>query len=616
MSPTKELKKQARQSLKKHYAIYLIICLIAVFLGTEFSGSLEFIKTYSTEINHITGFGSVTTSKGILDVAYALLDGKQEEAKKYSQEIRQESREKQEKQNAVFGRNKGIFADAINALTSGAFLVTLVSGLNSLFRSYNFTLAVMIFLCIVGFVLFWFFIVQTYAVIARRLFLEGRTYKRIEAGRFLYLLKSKKWANVSKILLRTYIYQWLWNLTIIGGFIKKYSYFLVPFIAAENPSIKGKEAILLSRKMMDGHKWQCFVLELSMLGWKFLDMLTVGLSAVIFTNLYQTAVFCEYYTELRRLAKLAVIPGSNLLDDYFLYKKADDLQLQGAYFEVASMLAQKDVFVDERQGISKFMADVFGITLWKSAAERKYERNQMRQLHLKSFRYAMEKEVYPTWLNDPAACKKYAKSQNLDYTRRYTVWSLVIIFFAFSFIGWLWEVCIHLNMDGMFVNRGVLHGPWLPIYGSGAVLILMVLNKMRKIPVLEFFMIVQLCGIVEYAASALLEQMHHGKKWWDYSGYFLNINGRICAEGLLAFGVGGMAIVYVLAPLFDNLIHKMRSKVLIVVCTVLLIVFCADLVYSFKYPNTGKGITDYGSSAQTQTSEIEVPMIEQRGRII
>ena len=56
--------------------------------------------------------------------------------------------------------------------------------------------------------------------------------------------------------------------------------------------------------------------------------------------------------------------------------------------------------------------------------------------------------------------------------------------------------------------------------------------------------------------SLLMEIFNDGTKWWDYSGYFLNLHGRICAEGLLVFGVGGMIVVYILAPLIDlSLIH-------------------------------------------------------------
>ena len=47
-------------------------------------------------------------------------------------------------------------------------------------------------------------------------------------------------------------------------------------------------------------------------------------------------------------------------------------------------------------------------------------------------------------------------------------------------------------------------------------------------------------------------------EWWDYSGYFLNLDGRICAEGLCVFGIGGMAFIYVLAPVFDNMIAKIN----------------------------------------------------------
>lgn len=136
-----------------------------------------------------------------------------------------------------------------------------------------------------------------------------------------------------------------------------------------------------------------------------------------------------------------------------------------------------------------------------------------------------------------------------------------------------------------------MYGPWLPIYGAGGVMILLLLNKFRRRPTVEFGMIVLLCGCVEYFTSYFLEKLHGGMKWWDYNGYFLNLNGRICAEGLLAFGIGGMLIVYVLAPLLDNLIRRIPVKALIASCLILVCAFCADQGYSEKHPNTGKGIT-------------------------
>ena len=123
------------------------------------------------------------------------------------------------------------------------------------------------------------------------------------------------------------------------------------------------------------------------------------------------------------------------------------------------------------------------------------------------------------------------------------LWSniLYIIFnyhiFCYVFLGWIWEVGLHLFRYQEFVNRGILHGPWLPIYGSGSILILILLKKFRKKSLLILSAML-VCGVVEYGASYVLERMHNGVRWWDYSDYFLNLHGRICAEGLLCFWFG------------------------------------------------------------------------------
>lgn len=88
----------------------------------------------------------------------------------------------------------------------------------------------------------------------------------------------------------------------------------------------------------------------------------------------------------------------------------------------------------------------------------------------------------------------------------------------------------------------------------------------------------------------LLLRITKGMRWWDYSGYFLNLNGRICAEGLFVFGVGGMALVYIVAPIIDSLFRRVNAKFTIIICIVLLTLFISDQIYSSKYPNSGKGI--------------------------
>ena len=72
-------------------------------------------------------------------------------------------------------------------------------------------------------------------------------------------------------------------------------------------------------------------------------------------------------------------------------------------------------------------------------------------------------------------------------------------------IGWLYEVGIFLVEDHIFVNRGVLYGPWLPIYGSGGVAILVLLKKYRDKPIVLFFATMLLCGLIEYVGGWFLE---------------------------------------------------------------------------------------------------------------
>ena len=100
-----------------------------------------------------------------------------------------------------------------------------------------------------------------------------------------------------------------------------------------------------------------------------------------------------------------------------------------------------------------------------------------------------------------------------------------------------------------------------------------------------------LAGIVEYSTAWYLETFK-GMKWWDYTGYFLNLHGRICLEGLLVFGLGGAVVTYFVGPMLNDLYLKIAPKVRIVICSVLVLLFGADAVYSSIHPNTGDGVTN------------------------
>ena len=198
--------------------------------------------------------------------------------------------------------------------------------------------------------------------------------------------------------------------------------------------------------------------------------------------------------------------------------------------------------------------------------------------------YPMDKFIIPE--------KKIRKWLNTDYKRNYSLQNLILFFFIFSFIGYSYEVMIHIVKDGVFVNRGSLYGPWLPIYGFGGVLILVVLKKFRDKPFKLFLSAFVLCGIVEYIGAWLLETFKH-IKYWDYSGYFFNIQGRVCLEGLIVFGLGGCVFTYLLGPMLDNLCNKINPKIKNYICIILLAIILGDYGYSTVHPNVGAGITDY-----------------------
>ena len=176
--------------------------------------------------------------------------------------------------------------------------------------------------------------------------------------------------------------------------------------------------------------------------------------------------------------------------------------------------------------------------------------------------------------------------------KNYSPSSYILFFFTFSFIGWVWEVILHLVMEGTLVNKGTLYGPYIHIYGIGSILILLVLDKFKQNKTILFFLSMLLCGTLEYIGSVYLEKVNH-LKYWDYSNYILNINGRVCLYSLLLFGALGFLLTYYIAPYLDKKYSLIKDKTKKIICIILVIIFSIDFMYAtFVKPNTGKGISE------------------------
>lgn len=587
MKSRKELKKNARRNLKHHYPIFVVACVIAAFIGTEFT------STFNISENKKLPETTIKESEKVDQAVKDALKGETEKSKKATKEIKEEIIEKDKKnKNKVLGRSRGVFAMIVNAFSTGSIYVNFIVGMNSIIGHPNITSIILIGCSLLISFLIWIFLINMYQVISRRIFLEGRVYKKVPMQRFLFLLRIKSWTRTSWTMFVTSAFYSLWCLTLVGIFVKRYSYILVPYIVAENPKIKTLDAINLSRKMMDGHKWECFKLEMSYIGWVILGGLTFGLTEILYSNPYRVATITEYYANLRRLGKEKKIPGIEKLNDEYLYEKAPKDKLEAEYEDVINGLKKSQEKLEKPKGIKRVLADFLGISLSDTKEREKEEQEEIKKERLEIYKNIIQGKEYPMRLFSIPEKHQRKKLDTLNYTRRYSIWSLLALFFIASIIGWSFEVIMHIIEHGEFVKRGVLQGPWLPIYGYGCLLILTILHKFRKKPLQEFILIIVLCGLVEYFTAVYLEYVFNGTKWWDYSGYFLNIQGRVCAEGLLVFGIGGIILVYILAPLIDNILQKINPKKLAIICCSLLCLFIFDHIYSHYHPNEGKGITD------------------------
>ena len=158
----------------------------------------------------------------------------------------------------------------------------------------------------------------------------------------------------------------------------------------------------------------------------------------------------------------------------------------------------------------------------------------------------------------------------------------IYIFFIYAFLGWCMESfgsIINPNVK-KFVNRGFLIGPYCPVYGLGVALINILLLKYKEDPITVFFMSIFICGGLEYFTGWALEKMF-GARWWDYSNKKYNINGRVCLETLIPFGIFGTLTLCVLNPLIVNCFFMLPNMIFDIVSIILVIVFIIDFIISF-----------------------------------
>lgn len=163
----------------------------------------------------------------------------------------------------------------------------------------------------------------------------------------------------------------------------------------------------------------------------------------------------------------------------------------------------------------------------------------------------------------------------------YTTGQWVLLFFFYCLCGWIWESCYVSIRQGHWVNRGFLHGPLLPIYGSGAIMILV-----ATIPVAEDLRLVWLFGMLaatalEYVTGAAMERIFK-VRYWDYSNQKFNLNGHICLSSSIAWGFFSILMVRFIHPPIARLLAGVPALLVDPLAHVLTAAFTVDAVRSVQ----------------------------------
>ena len=159
--------------------------------------------------------------------------------------------------------------------------------------------------------------------------------------------------------------------------------------------------------------------------------------------------------------------------------------------------------------------------------------------------------------------------------------SQFVYFVLYSFLGWLCETIYCSIGSKKFINRGFLNGPFCPIYGTGALLVIDVFMKYKDDLVALFILSMVVTSVVEYITSYLLEKIFN-LQLWDYSTYSFNLNGRVCLKNSLMFGVLSIAAVEVIHPAVESFLNKLPYWFLVTFTGILVVYFICDVFITVK----------------------------------
>lgn len=188
----------------------------------------------------------------------------------------------------------------------------------------------------------------------------------------------------------------------------------------------------------------------------------------------------------------------------------------------------------------------------------------------------------------------------------------------YSFAGWILEsVCKTIDQK-KWVNSGFLNGPFCPIYGFGAIIMLLCLNFLKEKTILLFSAGFFILSVWEYLVGVLLEKVFK-TKYWDYSRLKFNIHGRICLKNSLFWGVLGVLFIRYMHPFIERYIKILPINLLLYVDIVIGIAIIVDLVFSIlaitNFETMVKKINELGENIKEKVKELKELNDKNRSRV-
>lgn len=182
----------------------------------------------------------------------------------------------------------------------------------------------------------------------------------------------------------------------------------------------------------------------------------------------------------------------------------------------------------------------------------------------------------------------------------YTISQWFIFFYIYCFLGWCFESAYVSICSHRLVNRGFMHGPLLPLYGSGAITVLFVALPFRDMPVIVYITGMIAATILEYVVGVVMEKLFK-VRYWDYSNQKFNVQGHICLSSSIAWGFLSLALIYGMHKPFEKLVLGLPSILVSAAALVISMVAAADFTASLK---TALDIRDLIIQAERMRTEL------------